>query len=109
MSYIDELIKEKLDGDESRVAEIFIDDKIFDELIAKGKNSDWYHFEPKTYDGEYLIKTGSGYSCYQQDRGAKSNSASFSNLHQAAIHYFTQAGYIKQVKRVSKKWWQFWV
>lgn len=108
MSYIDKLIEEKLDGDESLVAELFVNDSIFDELIANGKNSDWYHFEPKTYDGEYFIKVGSGYACYEQDRGSKSHSMTFSDIHQAAIHFFTNAGYIKVPQPKNKKWWQFW-
>ncbi len=104
MSYIDKLIEEKLDGDKSRVAELFKIDSIFDELIANGKNSDWYHFEPKTYDGEYFIKVGSGYACYEQERGSKSHSMSFNDIHQAAIHYFTNARYIKVPQSKTKKW-----
>ena len=108
MSYIDELIKEKLEGDESRVAELFVDDAIFNELIGRGKDTDWYHFETKTYDGEYFVRTGSGYICYAQDRGVKSQAMRFSDVHQAAIYYFTQAGYIQSTQREAKKWWQFW-
>ncbi len=106
MSYVDKLVEEKLEGDESRIAELFHDDTIFSELIARGKDSDWYHFEPKTYDGEYFVKVGSGYACYEQERGSKSHSMSFGNIHEAAIHYFTRAGYIKPPQ--DKKWWQFW-
>lgn len=108
MSYIDQLIEEKLNGDENRVVELFQDESIFDELIAKGKNSDWYHFEPKTFDGEYFVKTANSYMCYQQERGAKYGSMSFSNIQEAAIHYFTNAGYIKANPKQTKKWWQFW-
>lgn len=108
MSYIDDLVQERLGGDESRIAELFYDDAVFPELISNGRNSDWYHFEPKTFDGEYFVRVGSGYACYQQDRGAKFNSMSFSNVHEAAVYFFTQAGYIKPAKNVKKRLWQFW-
>ena len=70
MSYIDRLIKEQLNGDESRVAELFVDESIFPKLIENGNNGDWYHFERKTFYGQYFVKTSSGFSCYQQDRSA---------------------------------------
>lgn len=109
MSRIDELIKEKLGGDEKRVAELFHDDAIFDELINYGRDCDWYHFEPKTFDGEYFVKCGNRYSCYLQDRGAKSNQMSFDSIHDAAIYYFTRAGLIPPSQVQQKKWWQFWM
>ena len=108
MSYIDNLINEKLGGDENRVAELFYDNAVFNELVAQGKDSDWYHFEHKTFDGEYFVKTNNGYACYQQERGKMSQSMSFGNIHEAAIFYFTQAGYIKPQKKSINKWWQFW-
>ena len=108
MSYIDRLIKEQLNGNESRVAELFVDESIFPELIANGSDGDWYHFERKTFDGQYFVKTNSGFACYQQDRGAVSDSMEFNDIHQAAIHFFTKAGYIKSTKCSHKKWWAFW-
>ena len=95
MSYIDELVREKLNGDENRVAELFKSESIFDELLAHAKDSDWYHFEAKTYDGEYFVKSESLYLCYKQDRGSKSQQMSFNNINDAAVYYFTNAGYIK--------------
>ncbi|WP_417316005.1 hypothetical protein [Cycloclasticus pugetii] len=108
MSYIDKLIQERLNGDETRVAELFYDETVINELASHGNDSDWYHFEPKTFDGEYFVRAGNGYACYQQDRGAKSNSVSFSNIHDAAVYFFTEAGYIKSVQGQQKRWWQFW-
>ena len=107
MAYIDELIRERLEGDENRVAELFYDETVFRQLVEKGKNSDWYHFEPKTYDGEYFVKAGNGFACYQQDRGAKTNSMAFVNIHDAAVFFFTRAGYIKPVQNRGKTWWPF--
>jgi len=107
MSYLDELVRVKLSGDENRVTELFQDESIFDELLVHAKDSDWYHFEAKTFDGEYFIKSGSTYLCYQQERGSKSPPMSFNNINDAAIFYFTNAGYIKP--KPIKKWWQFWV
>ena len=103
MSYVDKLIQDRLDGDEARVAELFYDAAVFDELIRHGKNSDWYHFEPKTFDGEYFVRSANGYACYRQDRGAKSNLASFGNIHDAAVHFFKEAGYIKPTQSVENK------
>lgn len=108
MSYIDKLIQERLSGDETKVAELFYDGAVLNELASHGTDSDWYHFEPKTFDGEYFIKTGNGYACYQQDRGAKSDSVSFGNVHDAAVYFFAKAGYIKPAKVQEKRWWQFW-
>jgi len=42
---------------ETRLLELFFDREVFDALRAEGRPSDWYHFEPKTYDGQYLVET----------------------------------------------------
>jgi hypothetical protein len=108
MSYLDELIKEKLGGNERKVDELFLDDKVFNELIAKGQDDDWYHYEAKTFDGEYFVKLNGSYSCYRQERGSKSPPSTFDNIHDAAVFHFSKIGYIKSTEKLNKQWWQFW-
>lgn len=110
MSYLFELIDKELDGDDSWILELFRDESVFDALIAQGKDSDWYHFEPKTFDGEYFVKTGSSYACYLQERGAKSQYMTFNSLQAAAEHFFKQAGFLKSPESSNgrKHWWEFW-
>ena len=57
---------------------------------ALGRDSDWYHFKPKTYDGVYLVKDGNHYLTYQQERGTRSDLYSFPDLRKAASHYFAR-------------------
>ncbi|WP_417358537.1 MULTISPECIES: hypothetical protein [Gammaproteobacteria] len=90
MPTIGKLIEEKLAGDESRVLELFTTDEVFDELTGDG----WHYFEPNTFDGFYLVKATYGYACYNQDRGAKSNTKSFSTIQEASRYYFETAGYL---------------
>lgn len=86
--YIEHLIAERLGGDRRRIGELFEDEALFRELQAGAKDSDWFHFEPKTYDGQYFVQTYSGYAVYEQDRGAQSNRYVFEKLADAATHFF---------------------
>ena len=93
---IDFLIDEKLGGDKSRVVELFTCEEILDELNRRSKIEDWFHFEPKGYDGAYLVKSGKGFSCYYQERGRVLTNKRFQNLSDAANYFFHAEGYIDQ-------------
>jgi len=88
IEYLEQLIRGRLEGQRQRVGELFADESVFLQLQAMAKSSDWYHFEPKTYDGQYLVRRGSGYEVYEQDRGVKSNLRKFSTLAEAAVELF---------------------
>jgi hypothetical protein len=90
MPTIGELIKDELNGDESRVLELFSSDDVLNKLTDDG----WHYFQPNTFDGFYFVKAIHGYDCYHQDRGCKSNSKSFATFNEAAKYYFQAAGYI---------------
>ena len=92
MPTIGKLIEERLAGDESRVLELFVDDEVFNLIIGDG----WHYFEPNTFDGFYFVKSTYGYACYNQDRGAKSNTQPFSSIQEAAKYYFQEAGYLSK-------------
>jgi hypothetical protein len=92
--YLDIIIDERLGGDKSRVVELFQDEGILIELNSNSKSGDWFHFEPKTYDGIYLIKVGGGFATYYQERGRTLTDKWFKELIDAATYCFKNEGYI---------------
>lgn len=82
------IIHDRLNGDESRLLELFQDEGVLNELIAAESPGDWYRFRKRTYDGEYLVKAGDGYEVYSQDRGQVFEHRVFKNLNDAAAHFF---------------------
>jgi hypothetical protein len=90
IEYLEQLVRERLEGDRSRIGELFADESVFQQLQAMARTSDWYHFEPKTYDGQYLVRSFAGYEVYEQERGTKSNSRTFSTLSEAVIEFFNE-------------------
>jgi hypothetical protein len=93
--YIDKLIDEKLNGERDRVVELFDSDAIFDELNENSELNDWLHFEPKTYDGDYLVKEGESYLVYLQERGRIMAFEKHGCLKDAAQSFFRGIGYIE--------------
>lgn len=89
MTAIDSFIKERLSGDWGRLAELFETREVYDVLRARATPGDWYHFEPKTFDGQYLVETAEGWQTYQQDRGTRSAVRDFKSLREAASHLFS--------------------
>ena len=85
---LDRLIATRLGGDETRLLELFVTRDVFDALRAERRPSDWYHFEPKTYDGQYLVETRDGFEVYEQDRGGRTPVRRFETLHDAARAFF---------------------
>jgi len=93
---IDFLVDEKLGSDKSRVVELFESAEILDELNRRSKIEDWFHFERKSYDGVYLVKSGKDFICYYQERGRVLTTKRFQNLSDAASYFFRAEGYIDQ-------------
>jgi hypothetical protein len=93
--YLDKIIAERLDGCKARVIELFQDESIIDELNQNARLSDWLHFDSKTYDGDYLVRHGTGFACYYQERGRAKPHKWFNNLKDAATCFFKDAGYLK--------------
>ena len=93
---IDALIDERLGGDRSRVIELFQHEDVLDELNRRSKIEDWFHFEPKTYDGVYLIRFGNGFACYYQEKGRAQPAKKFTCLTDAAAYFFRAEGYIDE-------------
>ncbi len=92
--YLDFLVDKNLGGDKSRVVELFQDDSVFEELNKNSSSYDWFHFEPKTLDGDYFIKAKNGYRCFMQERGQLVSCVEkFPNIEDAAKHFFETAGY----------------
>lgn len=87
--YLNKLVSEQLSGDSSRLPELFEDESVFLNLQKQALDSDWYHFEPKSYDGCYLVRSFPGFHVYQQERGAMSNLRVFGHLSEAAAHFFS--------------------
>ena len=87
---LEDLISNRLGGQASRAGELFETEEVFKQLVALGRDSDWYHFKSKTYDGAYLVKDGNCYLTYLQERGTKSELYSFPDLQSAANHFFAK-------------------
>jgi hypothetical protein len=85
---LDRFIVARLGGDETRLLELFATREVFDALRAEGQPSDWYHFEPKTFDGQYLVETPDGFEVYAQDRGSRTGVRRFETLLDAAQAFF---------------------
>lgn len=85
---LDALVHKRVGGNKSRLLELFDTREAFELLKAGSQDSDWYHFEPKTFDGQYLVETPDGFQTYQQDRGRKENVRSFATLREAALSLF---------------------
>jgi hypothetical protein len=85
---LDRFVVAHLGGDETRLLELFATREVFDALRAEGRSSDWYHFEPKTYDGRYLVETSDGFEVYEQDRGSRTAVQRFDTLRDAAQAFF---------------------
>lgn len=88
MERLDTLVQERLGGDKARLLELFETREVFEILKAGSQASDWYHFEPKTFDGQYLVETQNGFQTYQQDRGLKERVRDFASLQEAARALF---------------------
>jgi hypothetical protein len=88
LNRLDSLVQERLGGDKARLLELFETREVFDLLKSANVSTDWYHFEPKTFDGQYLVATPAGFQVYQQERGAKSDVRDFSTLREAAAALF---------------------
>ena len=82
------LVDQRLGGDRSRLLELFDTREVFELLREDSSASDWFHFEPRTFDGEYLVEEAGGFVVYQQDRGARSNERRFASLRDAARAVF---------------------
>ena len=72
----------------TRLSELFENSEVFNLLKAQAQPADWYQFEPKTFDGEYLVETSNGFQVYQQDRGVRSSVRDFGTLREAASALF---------------------
>lgn len=88
LARLDALVEERLGGDKSRLLELFKSREVFDLLRISGLPGDWYHFEPKTFDGDYLVETSDGFHVYWQERGKKTAERHFSSLKEAANAFF---------------------
>lgn len=85
---LDLLVRERLAGDKGRLLELFESREVFDLSKASGDPADWFHFEPQTFDGQYLVATAEGFQVYQQDRGARTVVQNFRSLRDAALAVF---------------------
>lgn len=85
---LDALVNDRFAGDKGRLLELFDTSEVFDVLRAYGQPSDWYHFEPKTFDGEYLVATPTGFQVYRQERGSRTGMRDFKTLREAAHAVF---------------------
>lgn len=86
--YLKNQVEQRLGGDRTRIAELFNDEELFIKLQDLTGTSDWYHFKPGTFDGCYLVRAFPGYQVYEQERGSMSNLRVFSELSDAATHFF---------------------
>lgn len=89
LARLDALIEERLGGDSSRFLELFENREVFDLLRTSGLPGDWYHFEPKTFDGDYLVEASDGFHVYWQERGMKTAERQFDSLKEAAKALFS--------------------
>lgn len=86
---LDALVEERLGGDSLRLLELFENREVFDLLRTSGLPGDWYHFEPKMFDGDYLVETSDGFHVYWQERGMKTAERHFGSLKEAARAFFS--------------------
>lgn len=88
LNKLESLVKERLAGDTSRLPELFLEPEVFYLLRDAAQPGDVYHFEPKSFDGFYLVEVPEGFQVYWQERGAKSTTRTFTSLRDAAIALF---------------------
>ena len=86
--FLEQQIVEKLEGNKDRLLELFLDEAFFDQLVQISEGNHGFYFEPNSFDGEYLVKTECGYTCYEQERGRRGIYTDFPDLHSAAKHFF---------------------
>lgn len=83
-NYVKAAIESHLDGDASRFDELWdLVPGFIGELRRFNGDSEWLHWSPKTFDGWYCVKTGSGYDVYFQERGVIESRRSFPSDRQA--------------------------
>jgi hypothetical protein len=95
LDYLIAEVSKRLAGEERRVAELFETRETFEHLQSLGRDSDWYHFMPKTFDGGYLVEVGDRFDAYYQERGAIGQRHSFPSLRAAADYFFSANGYVR--------------
>lgn len=83
LARLDALVEKRLGGDKSRLLELFESREVFDLLRVASQRDDFYHFEPKTFDGDYLVETPDGFQVYWQERGIKAAVRNFTSLHKS--------------------------
>ena len=93
LEYLAQEVEIKLSGDPSRIGELFENEIVFKELISLGKNSDWYHYESKTFDGWYLVQSNGVYLSYYQERGGRYHEKRFETLKEAAEYFYAYSRY----------------
>ena len=70
-SYLQQLIRDKLEGDTSRFDELWDRVPNFGNRLREfDADSSWLHWTTKTFDGIYCIAEGSKFVVYFQERGA---------------------------------------
>jgi len=69
--YVKSFIQKHLDGDPDRFHELWDIEPSFLERLKKEieKQNSWVYLTTQTYDGWYLIKKGSGFDLFYQERG----------------------------------------
>lgn len=93
--YLNSIVADRLNGDERRIGELFLDRSVFDHLVQIGRDSDWYHYSAKTFDGWYLIEQSQGFAAYFQERGSVTEQRVFASLQRAAEYFYFASGYVQ--------------
>jgi hypothetical protein len=93
--YLQQEIKEKIEGDKSRFDELWQLVPNFSERL-RSFNSDngWVHWSKKTFDGWYCVKDKDGkFEVYYQERGGREPSEIFSDERDATRFLLKCLGY----------------
>lgn len=78
--YFTKVVSDKLGGDASRFDELWALIPDFGEKLRSfNADGSWLHWTPKTFDGWYCVRTGSGFDVYYQERGRKEATTHFSD------------------------------
>jgi hypothetical protein len=95
-AYLQSAIAEHLDGDVSRVEELWQRVPGFAQMIRDlTRDIGDVHWRSRPVDGWYCVGTGSGYDVYHQERGIVSGRRTFSSEPAATTYFLRTLGYLR--------------
>lgn len=94
--YLQSAVTEHLDGDASRVEELWERVPGFGQKVRElTRDISDVQWRSRTLDGWYCVNTGSGYEVYTQERGIRSGVHAFASEAEATTYFLRSLGYLR--------------